>query len=261
MQRRFFVLVALIGSLCSSVALFAQQNAEQQALDILKLFEAGQQDTAYILIEPLKKTARFVPAALYVRGQMTPDDRALGLYKEVIALEPGGEWADEAAMQLIRRYIAKRDSAASYTWMNMLRVNYPRSPFVKPLEDSLMTVKKWMIEMEEPEMTTQAKDTAQAAEPEPGTVVESEENLTTETSTFRGYALQVGVFPTEAMAKKQMDVLNRQNLKVSMFPKLVEGKTQYALVVGPYDTISDANKEKKEISATCKCKAFTVKVE
>ena len=74
--------VALIGvlTLCSPSAARAQYDDE--AASILRLYESGKKDTAYALIDSMKKVARFAPAIIYARAQMTPDDRALTLYKE-----------------------------------------------------------------------------------------------------------------------------------------------------------------------------------
>src|SRR5688500_11885146 len=105
---------------CAVVSTSSAQSHEERARAILQLFETGQKDSAYQLIEPLKKEARFVPAVIYTRAQMTPDDRALNLYREIIALEPGGGWADDASYQLVQRYVEKRDSAAAYTWTAVL---------------------------------------------------------------------------------------------------------------------------------------------
>ena len=72
------VVLAAIALLAASAAAVSQTPTyEEQAREILRLYEAGQKDSAYILIEPLKKSARFVPAVLYTRAQLTPDDRAL----------------------------------------------------------------------------------------------------------------------------------------------------------------------------------------
>ena len=237
----------------SSAAILSAQNFEEQALDILKLYEEGQKDTAYWLIEPLKRNARFVPAALYVRAQMTPDDRALNLYREVIALEPTGAWADEAAYQLVRRYVEKRDSIASWTWYRMLQKTYPQSPYVAKALSMIKEVHSWEIAMAEDEWKEDQFD-AMAD-------VEEVEEVTEEEDQFKGYALQVGLFPSEAAAEKRSKELRKKSLEPHIFPKEINGKTQYALVVGPYATQGDAAKAKPRIVDACECGAFTVLVE
>jgi len=127
--------LSILGAFCAGLlmtysAATAQTNPEDQARTILQLFESGQKDSAYVLLEPLKKTARFVPAVIYVRAEMTPDDRALGLYKELIAMEPASPWAEKASYQLVVRYAEKRDSLAAYLWDGVLRKNYGSSQFV-----------------------------------------------------------------------------------------------------------------------------------
>ena len=239
--------------LCSTQATVAQ-NFEQQAMDILKLYEKGQKDTAYWLVEPLKRNARFVPAALYVRAQMTPDDRALNLYREVIALDPEGAWADEAAYQLVRRYVEKRDSLASWTWYNMLKKTYPQSPYVSRALTVLEEVDRWEIALEDEEL---ADDSGS----EGNDVVEESEVVEEEEGAFKGYALQVGLFPTEEGAERRAKELRAKGLTPVVFPKDVNGKTQYAVVVGPYKSREDAAKVKPDIVKACDCGAFTVLVE
>src|SRR4051812_11712992 len=108
MKHNTFFL-SILGALYAGVfltcsAALAQTSPEEQAKTILQLFDAGQKDSAYAMLEPLKRSARFVPAVMYTRAQMTPDDRALGLYKEILALEPGSSWAEKSAYQLVSRY-------------------------------------------------------------------------------------------------------------------------------------------------------------
>lgn len=267
------------------------QDYEKQAAEILKLYEAGQKDTAYTLVEPLKQNARFVPAALYVRAQMTPDDRALNLYREIIALEPTGAWADEATYQLVRRYIDKKDSTAAWTWFNVLQKSHAQSPYIASAKSLLNEVEKWELEMPEmedgkdiastpatsaPPKSTSAKpsgttagasgkgtgSTAAANSPAATTSGAATKSTPASTATeFSGYALQVGLFPTKAAAEKRTKELEAGPLRPKIFPKEVNGKTQYALVVGPYKSLDDANKAKPAVAKACDCGAFTVKVD
>ncbi len=251
---RRYILGAACVILCSAVQLSAQ-SYEEQALDILKLYEEGQTDTAYWLIEPLKRNARFVPAALYVRAQMTPDDRALNLYREVIALEPTGPWADEAAYQLVRRYIDKRDSMASWTWYSMLTTNYPQSPYKARAFSVLEGVASWQFETEDERVSeSESSKSEDAGTKEEGEAKEDEEE-------FRGYALQVGLFPTKEAAERRLAQLRARSLQPEIFPKDVNGKTQYALVVGPYESREEASKAREGVTKACECGAFTVLVE
>lgn len=281
------IVTTLCVLMCSSLAALAQ-DYEKQATDILKLYESGQKDTAYTLVEPLKQSARFVPAALYVRAQMTPDDRALNLYREIVALEPSGPWADEATYQLVRRYIDKKDSLAAWTWFNVLQKSHPQSPYIAGAKSMLDDVDQWELEMPE---TEAGKDVAAAPAKGTGTssgtsgktgsssgktssTAETKEkkdkaaSTTTTTSgaaasssDFSGYALQVGVFPTKAAAEKRIKELSAGSLRPKVFPKEVNGKTQYALVVGPYKSLEEANKAKPAVAKACDCGAFAVTVE
>lgn len=273
------------------------QDYEKEATEILKLYESGQKDTAYALVEPLKQSARFVPAAIYVRAQMTPDDRALNLYREILALEPNGPWADEAAYQLVRRYIDKRDSLAAWTWFGVLQRMSPQSPYVAGAESAMKDVDKWELEMPEAEEGTAGKDVAAARTGSTGspgkpasststgassapavkektgekTGEKSSSSSTSSTtkgtataagsSDFSGYALQVGLFPTKEAAEKRVKELEAGTLRPKIFPKEVDGKTRYALVVGPYKSLEEANKAKPAVAKACDCGAFAVKVE
>ncbi|KXK51560.1 MAG: hypothetical protein UZ07_CHB004003396, partial [Chlorobi bacterium OLB7] len=100
-MNRVTVILALLACIVAANGAVAQGTYEEQSLAILKLYESGnkaKRDTAYTLIDRLKadRQARFSPVVLFVRGEMTPDDRSLNLYREVIALDPGGAWADDA---------------------------------------------------------------------------------------------------------------------------------------------------------------------
>lgn len=239
------ILSSLIGTLLLPMLLFGQTNDyEARAKEILRLYESGKKDTAYILVEPLKKEARFVPAALYVRAQMTQDDRALGLYREAIALDPDGPWADESAWGLVRRYVEKRDSMAAHAWYAVLKKRYATSPYVEKAKQLVAGVRTWEIEMSDAASTADASVPAETVE-----------------DRFSGYALQVGLYPTTEAAEKRRAELEAKGLKPDIFPKGIDGRTQYALVVGPYSSLDEAGKEKANVAKICECGAFTVIVE
>jgi hypothetical protein len=253
-------LLLTLGVFTAAGTLASAQSFDERARTILQLFETGQKDSAYMLIEPLKKEARFVPSVLYTRAQMTPDDRALNLYREIIALEPGGGWADDAAYQLVRRYIDKRDSSAAHTWANVLRTNYPRSPFVTQSDESLKGVTAWIFTEDHDGPLLADRDgrsarTTKKIEEKPA------ETYKATAKNMRGFALQVGLFPTKAAAEKRATELGMKKLKAVALPKTVDGKKQYALVVGPYKTLDEAGKKKATVSTGCNCPAFVVKVE
>jgi cell division septation protein DedD len=295
----FFSMLAALytGVFLTCTAAFAQ-SPEEQAKTILQLFEAGQKDSAYQMIEPLKKSARFVPAVIYTRAYLTPDDRALALYKEVIALEPGGTWADQAAYQLVLRYAEKRDSLAAHTWATVLRLNYPRSPMLATADDILAEIQSWRAEFDDlydvpptskgkttAKETSTSKETTAAkeksvpvkkvGEKKEGEKKEGEKKETakkvkdssaaTPTETYsgsgmRGYALQVGLFPTKQKADTRAGELKKKNIRAIPLPKMVKGKKQYALVIGPYSTADDATKKKATVAGACDCQPFMVMV-
>lgn len=336
MRSNLFFL-SVVGALYTGIfltctATYAQSH-EEQAKNILRLFESGQKDSAYALLEPLKKSARFVPAVLFTRAQMTPDDRALALYKEVIALQPGGIWADQAAYQLVARYADKRDSVGANLWAEVLRMNYPRSPLVGDAEDLLEGIRTWRSPDEDlaeiprskeapgvketpkakdaskpkdsppkeasktkdvPKTKDVAKETKKADEikaDEKKTEIkkvadkksdakksdekkdgaakstaaaaekESSPSETYKASGMKGYAIQVGIFPTRDQAEVLSGELKKKNIRSVALPKTVKGAKKYALVVGPYDSIDEANKKKPTIAGACDCQAFIVKVQ
>jgi cell division septation protein DedD len=263
------------------------QEYEEQALEILRLYEDGKTDTAYWLVEPLKRNARFVPVALYVRAQMTPDDRALGLYREVIALQPGGPYADDAAYQLVRRYTAKRDSLAAWTWLGMLESSFPQSPFIAVARELLGSQSVWTFtsggsesdEMDSQDRTVDVVSSrSDADEPQdtedseintgtsPQSTVEPSDEPATETpgsgeEVFSGYALQVGLLPTKGAAERRAAELRGEGLDPDIFEKSVDGRTAWAVVVGPYATREAAAADKGRVAKACGCGAFTVLVE
>lgn len=253
------LLLALVLFASAASSAVAQSSFDERARAILQLYETGQKDTAYQLIEPLKREARFVPSVIYTRAQMTPDDRALSLYREIIALEPGGAWADDAAYQLVRRYIEKKDSLGAHTWTSVLRTNYPRSPYLVMSDDALRSVTAWVLE-QDPDGPLLA-DNSKGKTPAKAKTDETKPAETYSKSGMRGFALQVGLFPTKAAAEKRGKELGRRKLKAVALPKTVDGKKQYALVVGPYKTLEAASKKKSSVSSDCDCQAFVVKVE
>lgn len=365
-------MLALLVCLIATNNASAQEAYQEQSLAILKLYESGdkgKRDSAYKLIDRLKsdRQARFVPVVLFVRGQMTPDDRSLNLYREVIALEPGGAWSDDAAAALVQRYAANHDSLGAHTWLAMLKSNYPRSPLASAMQDSIAGIKDWKLpdapavapktgastksdtvrsQVRKPAQSAGQsagqsavrRDTAAATKPTATKPTATKPTTTAKTSTtstakktstatssakkststssstkptppkassttkptatkpssskttakptsstkpptgasktsaskpasdtalskLRGYALQVGVFPSKEAAQPQLTELQKKKLQVYALPKFIDGKKQYAVIVGPYPTLDDASNRKAEIAEACGCQAFIVKVE
>jgi len=257
-------LAALLGMLwCLNARLLAQSH-EEQALTILTLFDQGKTDTAYALLEPLKRSARFVPAVLYVRAHMTPDDRALGLYREVIALEPSGEWADNACGALVARYVDKKDSTGAAAWLAVMRTNYARSPLLARAEQQFANTQDWLDFFPEPSRNDRlsSRDDSVASR-QTSTRSDGKPSASDSYSKtgMKGFALQVGLFPTRESAERRASELRAVGLKPAALPKMVAGKRSYAIVVGPYSSIAEANRRKPEVARLCDCKAFIVRVQ
>ncbi len=263
----FGLVVATMLSSTSPVVAQGVDDAEEQALEILRLYEQGRTDTAYWLIEPLKKHARFVPAALFVRAQMTPDDRALNLYREVIALEPGGAWADDAAFQLVRRYVAKRDSIGASSWLTMLSRTFPQTPFLSQARSLVASQSVWSFREEErraEDRDAADPDARSLEEPEVAVEVEVEADvaeMNDQPDRFSGYALQVGLLPTEVAADRHAAAMLAAGLTPHVFEKGVDGRNAWAVVVGPYPSKDEAAADKPRVVNACGCGAFTVIVE
>lgn len=275
-----FSLVLITTALAVAVpALRAQTSPEDHARRILQLFESGQRDSAYAMLEPLKKSARFVPAVLFTRAEMTPDDRALPLYKEVIALQPEGEWAERSAWRLVSRYVDKRDSSASYTWNGVLKNRYPKSPYIAMADDAVGRVKVWAADdiPGQPVRDTartrgRGSSTANGRTTPPvrrDTTVRRTSTTTRRTDTssagsssaMRGYALQLGLYPTREAAQARATQMKQKGLTAAALPKRINGERQYAVIVGPYPTIEAATAKKSSVASKCGCTPFVVKVQ
>lgn len=264
---RFFTLTAIAAALTAAVlptAMKAQGGYDEQAQAILRLFESGRKDTAYALIDTLKKVARFSPAVLYTRAQMTSDDRALGLYKELIALEPQGRYADKAALELVQRYIDKHDSLASYTWLTVLKDHYPVSPLINQADKAFRDVKSWKSPADSgtPAKTIRkhgsaAKDTTKTTgkhTPRPKPPV-SPPALT-------GYALQLTLYSTKEKAEaRARQLVTEKKVRAVALPKPNGAVMQYAVVVGPYKTLKGALADKSRIKKLCGTDPLPVKIE
>lgn len=269
MINRLFRLstVLLAAAATSLTAQTGGDQLEEQAIEILRLYEQGRTDTAYWLVEPLKRNARFVPAALFVRAQMTPDDRALNLYREVIALEPTGPWADDAAFQLVRRYVAKRDSLGAEAWLSVLASNYPQSPFISQARSLVGRQESWSFtddrSGDRDDLPDDGRDEEEVAVTDDAESDDSdpEAEETEDPERFSGFALQVGLLPTESAAERHAETMRAAGLQPHVFEKAVDGRSSWAVVVGPYSSIAEAAADKARVVKACGCGAFTVQVD
>lgn len=287
--RFFFFYVLFFISMSQSSF---SQTYENECKTILKLFESGKKDSAYSLIEPLKKKAPYSANVLYTRAQMTPDARAIGLYERIIALEPNGSFTERALYQLVRRHVENRDSLAASTWLAALRERFPNSANLKAAETSYNSVTSWKPELALPTKSAKPEQNSSSSQgsnlannttannskpdalitkttttPNPDTKPtnsnKNEENKKNKKDFITGIALQLGVFPTKEGANNALDKVQETypDLRMEALPKMVDGKKMYALITGPYKSIDAAKKSAMALSGACNCKPFPVNVE
>ena len=273
--EKLIILFTIILSI-STLNKLSAQNYDNDCKTILKLYESGKKDSAYVLIEPLKKKAPYSVSVLYTRAQMTPDARAISLYERIIALEPNGTFTERALYQLVRRHTENKDSLSAFTWLGLLKERFPSSANLKAAESAINSIVSWKgdlalpIKNAKPDVnlgttsqtpnTDKAITTADKKETKPNTdtkEVKSKKDFIT------GIALQLGVFPSKDLAEKAMDKVMEQfhDLRLEVLPKLEKGKKMYALITGPYKTIDLAKKSALALTGACNCKPFPVNVE
>ncbi len=72
------------------------------------------------------------------------------------------------------------------------------------------------------------------------------------------YGLQVGIYRMREAAAKELLKYQRLNLRAEIIEKQMGGEPHYAVVIGDYGSIEDAERAKKVVARFCQCKPFLI---
>jgi cell division septation protein DedD len=136
MQKVKIILVAVFLSLCVMDS-FAQ---ETDIVPYLKQIEAGKKQVVLNELPDLKNDHPNDPSLLFLEGILTENGQnAVVIYKEVVNKYPNSKYADAAVYRIYSYYYALGIYQTAKTYLDMLKKNYPNSPYIKIAERKIPT--------------------------------------------------------------------------------------------------------------------------
>ncbi len=136
MQKVKIILVAVFLSLFVMDS-FAQ---ETDIVPYLKQIEAGKKQVVLNELPDLKNDHPNDPSLLFLEGILTENGQnAVVIYKEVVNKYPNSKYADAAIYRIYSYYYALGIYQTAKTYLDMLKKNYPNSPYIKIAERKIPT--------------------------------------------------------------------------------------------------------------------------
>lgn len=281
-----FSVVVLIGGYFFPV--FAQEHlVEEQLRKIVQ----GKVDEVKKLLPDLLLQYPNDPGVIFLHAAVAQDAMmALPLYQKIVEDYPQSVWADDALWRIVQIYALAGDTLKARYWLSEFQHLYPDSEL---LVYAYLLVKETVgVEMEEkgqgkktspvtqsPQQTseqTKKSDTPEVIIRGPrynnqppaevpdtafgklGGTEQTSKSQETENGGAVRYGLQVGLYASREKATQEKLKYERLNLNVAIIEKLVGGEPHYAVVIGEYTSIEEANRAKPVVSRFCQCTPFVI---
>lgn len=181
-------------------------------------------------------------------------DKALEIYKEIIAKSPESPWADDAYWRLVQYYGVKGDIDKAEFELANFRKRYPTSEFLLTATDVVRTCRSFTNSIEKKLKAVEKKSAeAEKAGQKPEGSNQKKENSAGDSKQSGSYGLQVGVFGTLEKAEIEKERFMANRLRTTIEEKLVEGKKMFAVVIGNYSSMDAAEAAKQIIQQQCNC--------
>jgi tetratricopeptide (TPR) repeat protein len=114
-----------------------------QEVDIvpyLKQIESGQRQAAFDKLQDLKNDYPNDPSVLFLEGVLTENGQnAVLIYKQVYSQYPKSKYADASLYRIYSYYYALGLYQSAQTYVDLLKKDYPASPYLKIVEKKMPT--------------------------------------------------------------------------------------------------------------------------
>ncbi len=193
-----------------------QETGNQNAEEAYAALKAGRLDDARRFLADANLSD---PLAMYVRAAFDQNaTEAADIYKEIVAENPGKPIGHDALLQLYKYHFAAGDYKSAHTdYLGLQR--YPDSSHAESSTDRL-------IDPAEFKDSIQTQTTFSSSQSFPETSISDTGN----------FVVQVGVFSTAENASELVGQLRTKSVDATVFTKMDDEKTLYAVSAGNFST-------------------------
>ncbi|MCH7972355.1 MAG: SPOR domain-containing protein [Bacteroidetes bacterium] len=137
MEKQFKFLFLLSFIFISSINVFSQ---EVNIVPYLKQIDNGQKVKALSHLAELKDDYPDDPSVMFLEGVLTENGQdAVAIYTEIINEYPNSKYADAAVFRIYSYYYALGLYGTANSFLNRLKKDYPKSPYIKIAEQRTET--------------------------------------------------------------------------------------------------------------------------
>ena len=137
MEKQFKFLFLLSFIFISSINVFSQ---EVNIVPYLKQIDNGQKVKALSHLAELKDDYPDDPSVMFLEGVLTENGQdAVAIYTEIINEYPNSKYADVAVFRIYSYYYALGLYGTANSFLNRLKKDYPKSPYIKIAEQRTET--------------------------------------------------------------------------------------------------------------------------
>ena len=132
-KRKIIFLLFILGLMSTFVS--AQ---EVDIVPYLKQIESGQRQAAFDKLQDLKNEYPNDPSVLFLEGVLTENGQnAVLIYKQVYNQYPKSKYADASVFRVYSYYYALGLYQSAQTYLDLLKKDYPDSPYLKIAEKKM----------------------------------------------------------------------------------------------------------------------------
>ena len=214
---------------------FSQQD---NVLPILKEIEAGNLESAQSQFDQIKFKHKDEPGIIFVEGLLTVNaDNAVKHFTKVYKNHPKSGYADASVFRIYSYYVATGEKASSDKFLNILKTEYPKSPYLAGITKN------------QPIALTENKESSKSSSSMKTAIKES------------FYSLQAGAFSVIKNALVLKDQLARAGWTVEIREKIVGGANFFIVYAGSFGTEAEAKSAKEKLNESQKVESRVVSLE
>ena len=216
MEKQFKFLFLLSFIFISSINVFSQ---EVNIVPYLKQIDNGQKVKALSHLAELKDDYPDDPSVMFLEGVLTENGQdAVAIYTEIINEYPNSKYADAAVFRIYSYYYALGLYGTANSFLNRLKKDYPKSPYIKIAEQRTETTTMPLSAKKKP-LPPKSKN-----------------------KIIYNYTIQAGAFTISANAGHLKTRFENAGFYSSIKDKNVAGTIFHVVYVGKFETEESAKK-------------------
>jgi cell division septation protein DedD len=241
MKNVFLYLTLLTLTACIPIY---SQTIDNQVEKYIMMIEQGDTEKASAESTDLITSNPQNPGILFLQGRLSSDGtEALKYYQSILDNFPKSQWADDALYQTYQYYYAIGLYRTANLKLDLLKKQYPDSPYLNMKSSQQKTVEKKDEEVPKNiPLTVDIPKPAAIQTPTPQAPSLPTSSSDAKTTAALNYAIQIGAFSTLKNAEQQKIYFEELGYQAEITNKARSGRNLFLVWVGTYPNAEEAVK-------------------